>query len=120
VSALDRTALAAVFAGGVAGTLIRAGLLEIVPAVPGQWPWATYAANVTGAFVLGWVAARTPPDSRPRALLGTGLCRALTTFSALQLELLRMIDAQRITLALGYALASVAAGMAALALGRRL
>ena len=38
----------------------------------------------------------------------------------MQLELLEMIDARRIALALGYVLASVAAGLAAVALGRRL
>jgi fluoride exporter len=120
VSAIDRTALAAVFAGGVAGTLARAGLLEAVAPAPGTWPWATYAANIAGALALGCVAARTLSDSRRRALLGTGLCGALTTFSTMQLELLEMIDARRFALALGYALASVAGGLAAVALGRRL
>jgi len=119
-SLIDRPALAAVFAGGVAGTLARAGLLETAPTTPGVWPWATFAANIVGAFALGWVAARTEPDSPARALLGTGVCGALTTFSTLQLELLQMLDAERIALALGYALASVAVGLAAVMLGRRL
>jgi fluoride exporter len=121
--AIDRPALAAVcavFAGGVAGTLARAGLLEALPVARGGWPWATYAANIAGALALGWVSTRTAPDSRARALLGTGLCAALTTFSTMQLELLAMIDAGRIALALAYALASVGTGLAAVALGRRL
>ena len=120
MGAVSATDLTAVFAGGAAGTLARAGLLEAVPVVPGAWPWATFAANVAGAFVLGVVAARTAPASRARALLGTGVCGALTTFSAMQVELLQMLAAQRLTLALAYAAASVAAGLAAVALGRRL
>ena len=44
-----------------------------------------------------------------RPLLGTGLCGAFTTFSTMQLELLRMIDAGRGGMAAGYAAASVAA-----------
>ena len=107
--------LAAVFIGGVAGALARAGVAEAVPPEAGHWPWATLLVNVAGAFVLGAVAAR----GYRRALLGQGFCGALTTFSALQLELLHMLDAGRAGLALAYAAASLALGLAAAELGRR-
>ena len=107
--------LAAVFIGGVAGALARAGVAEALPAAPGHWPWATLLVNVAGAFVLGAVAAR----GYRRALLGQGVCGALTTFSTFQLELLHMLDAGRAGLALAYAAASLAAGVAAAELGRR-
>jgi len=107
--------LAAVFIGGVAGALARAGVAEAWPPAPGHWPWATLLVNVAGAFVLGAVAAR-----RYRVpLLGQGVCGALTTFSAFQLELLRMLDAGRTGLALAYAAVSLALGVAAAELGRR-
>ena len=112
--------LVAIFAGGALGALGRAALHEAAPAGPGEWPWATFAANVAGAAVLGWAAARLM-GRRDRwvaayPFLGVGLCGALTTFSTFQLELLEILDAGRAGLAAGYAMASVAAGLAAASL----
>jgi fluoride exporter len=109
----------AVFAGGCAGTLARAGLGEGLTHDLGSWPWATFVANVVGAFLLGLFAARLA-DGRTfaRPLLTTGFCGALTTFSTLQIELLDMLDAHHVVLAIAYAAASVVAGLAAVRLGR--
>ena len=107
--------LAAVFIGGVVGAMARAGVLEALPHDPGHWPWATLLVNVAGAFILGAVAAH----GARRALLGQGFCGALTTFSTLQLELLQMLDAGRVGLALAYAAVSLAVGVGAAELGRR-
>ena len=113
----DRRELAAIFAGGAAGAVVRAALAEALPADPGQWPWATLIVNVTGAFLLGYFATRLqerlPLSAYRRPLLGTGLCGALTTFSAMQIELLTMLDADRYSLAAAYALVSVVLGFAA-------
>ena len=118
----DRRELTAIFAGGFVGTLMRAGMVELLPPDPGQWPWATFAVNVAGAALLGYVVTRFHAhlsDVR-RSLLGTGLCGALTTFSAFQLELLELLDAGRPGLALVYAGASIAAGVTAGAVAARL
>ena len=116
----DRRELAAIFAGGVIGALARVGLVEALPFTPGQWPWATFAANVVGALALGYFTTRLqerlPLSAYRRPFLGTGLCGALTTFSTLQLELLQMLDHGEGGLAAGYAAASVAAGLLAIAL----
>jgi len=121
VPRIDPGELAAIFAGGFAGALARWRLVVAAPVAPGHWPWATFAANVAGAFVLGWLATRLqerlPLSAYRRPLLGTGLCGAFTTFSTMQLELLRMIDAGRGGLAAGYAAASLAAGFAAVLAG---
>lgn len=113
----DIRELAAIFAGGAVGALARAGLVQWIPPHPGRWPWATFAVNIVGAFLLGYFATRLqerlPLSAYKRPLLGTGLCGAFTTFSTMQLELLRMLDGRDVGLALGYAAASVAAGFAA-------
>jgi CrcB protein len=116
---VDRAELAAVFAGGFAGAIARAGVAEGLANGDG-WPWATFLVNVVGAVLLGYLATRLqerlPLSAYRRPLLGTGLCGALTTFSAMQLELLRMLDDARYALACGYVLASLAAGFAGVAL----
>ena len=117
---VDRRELAAIFAGGVIGALARLGLVEALPSTPGQWPWATFVANVVGALALGYFTTRLqerlPLSAYRRPFLGTGLCGALTTFSTLQLELLQMLDHGEGGLAASYAVASVAAGLLSIAL----
>src|SRR2546430_932748 len=113
----DIRELAAIFAGGALGALAWAGLLEWLPPHPGRWSWATFIVNVAGAFLLGyfaiWLQEWLPLSAYKRPLLGTGLCGAFTTFSTMQLELLRMLDHGSVGLALGYAGASVVAGFGA-------
>lgn len=113
----DRRELAAIFAGGALGTLLRAVLADLFPHAPTSWPWPTFAVNVVAAFLLGYVATRLqerlPLSSYRRPLLGTGLCGGLSTFFTMQIELLKMLDADAYGLALGYAVASVPAGYAA-------
>jgi fluoride exporter len=112
---LDWRELAAIFAGGFLGALARVLLLQLVPARPGSWPWATLVANVAGTLLLGYFVTRLqerlPVSAYRRPLLGTGLCGALTTFSTVQLELLRMLDAGHTGLAVTYALTSISVGL---------
>jgi CrcB protein len=120
---IDRRELGAIFVGGALGTLLRAGLLEAVGEGAPGWPWATLAVNVFGAFLLGYLVTALPPATRHRPLWTTGFCGGLTTFSTLQVELLKMLEAGHVGLALGYAGASVVAGLvgveAGVTLGRR-
>ncbi|HKI93233.1 MAG TPA: fluoride efflux transporter CrcB, partial [Gaiellaceae bacterium] len=92
--AVRRWLVLAIFAGGAAGALARAGLDRALPAGGGGWPWATFVVNVVGAALLGYFVTRLQerlsPSTFPRPLLGTGLCGALTTFSTFQVELIRL------------------------------
>jgi CrcB protein len=112
----DRQELAAIFAGGFLGTAARAAVAQSTTEGPHGWPWATFAVNMLGAALVGYLITRLqerlPPSLYRRALLGTGLCGGLTTFSTMALELAKMIEAGRPALAASYALASLVGGFA--------
>lgn len=116
----DRWEIAAVFAGGALGTLARAALSEGFPQPATAWPWPTFAVNLVAAFLLGYFVTRLqerlPLSAYRRPLLGTGLCGGLSTFSTVQVEMVKMISAHAWALAAGYAAASVLAGYAAIQL----
>jgi CrcB protein len=113
----DNRELAAVFVGGAVGTVARAAVGTLGVADPGRWPWPTFTVNIIGAFLLGYFTTRLlerlPLSSYRRPSLGTGLCGGLTTFSTMQVETLKMIEAHHYGLAAGYTAASIAAGLVA-------
>jgi CrcB protein len=121
---VDGRELAAIFAGGFLGAVARAELAQALPYETGQWPWATFIVNIAGALLLGYFTTRLqerlPLSAYRRPFLGTGLCGGLTTFSTMQLELLRMLDDDRVALALGYAAASIIGGFLAVAVATNL
>jgi fluoride exporter len=106
--------------GGAVGAPLRY-LLD--RAVQGRhdslFPWGTFAVNVLGSLGLGAVtglvlAGAADPDAR--ALLGTGLCGALSTYSTFSFETLRLAERGRVLLAATNVAASVTAGLAAASL----
>lgn len=114
----DARALAAVFAGGMVGTLARGALTAIMPApVATHWPWSTFSANIIGAFLIGYFTTRLlerlPVSSYRRPFLGTGVCGGLTTFSTMQVEILAMIKHRAYVLAVSYTVASITLGLIA-------
>lgn len=121
---LDRQELAAIFAGGFLGAIVRAALSKGLTAQPGAWPWATFAVNVAGAALLGYFVTRLqerlPPSLYGRAFLGTGVCGALTTFSTLMVELVKMLEESRAGLAAGYGAASLLCGLGAVFLASKM
>ena len=117
----DRREIAAIFAGGALGTLARAALAEAFPHAATAWPWPTFAVNIAAALLLGYFVTRLqerlPLSSYRRPLLGTGLCGGLSTFSTMQVEILKMLSAHAWWLAAGYATASIVVGYAAIQVG---
>lgn len=71
----------------------------------------TVLVNWVGSLLLGWFSGLGLTGDAV-ALLGTGFCGALTTFSTFQVETIRLADDGYAGVAVGYAAASLAAGLA--------
>lgn len=109
--------IAAIFAGGSAGTAIRAALESAAPHDAGQWPWATFAINISGAFILAALLeylALTGPDEGWRKLIrlgvGTGVLGGFTTYSTFAVETVEAMQAGAYGIALLYSCGSIAGG----------
>jgi CrcB protein len=93
-----------------------------------MWPVATWVVNVLGSFALGVVSeaclGRTLLGVDARIALGTGLLGGFTTYSAFDVETLRMLERGDVGRGFVYVSATVfaclAAGWTGLALGRAL
>lgn len=107
-----------VSAGGAIGTAVRLTLGVFVPE-PAGVPLAVLIANVTGAMLLGLLAARLPASSDVRIFFGTGVLGGFTTYSALAVGTVELW-ATAPALAAGYAAGSVVLGLVACAVGLRL
>jgi len=100
--------------GGALGTLSRYGATRLRPAAPGTFPWTTLFVNVAGAALIGALAGRGwVGPSNPAALaVSAGFLGAFTTFSALSVETVLLVDAGRAGAAIAYLLGTVVGGLA--------
>jgi fluoride exporter len=84
-------------------------------------PWGTFAANLAASMLLGFVAG-VSASGAVTALLGTGLCGALSTYSTFSYETMRLTEEgephRAIVNVLGSIVVCLAAGWAAFLLGR--
>ena len=111
---------AAVAAVGALGSLARFGIHEAVQRWLGpRYPVGTFVVNVSGAFALGLLVGAALTGDAFR-IAGVGLLGAYTTFSTWMLETERLADRGAYVAATVNVTASVVAGVAAVALGRRL
>ncbi len=104
-----------VLVGGAVGVAIREGLLWIENA--DGIAIMVVVVNLLGAFFLGCLyEALTRTDPGPTrtaqltALLGTGFCGGLTTYSSLATDTAVLLDDSRVGVALAYALGTVLVG----------
>ena len=121
---MNWTLLGLVMAGGALGAAGRHLL--------GGWllrqfgnglPWGTLAVNLIGSFAAGflfaWLEGRGPSALYWRGFLMVGVLGALTTYSALMLELLMFSRTGRPSVLFGYLAFSLVAGFALVWLGAR-
>jgi fluoride exporter len=113
----DCRELAAIYVGGAIGAIARVWLSQRYVQGGTSWPWTIFLINVTGSFLLGYFATRLqerlPQSTYRRPLLGTGFCGAYTTFSTMEVEILKMVEANHYALAISYAIVSLLAGLTA-------
>ncbi|MFF2522104.1 fluoride efflux transporter FluC [Streptomyces liangshanensis] len=107
----------------IAGAVVGAPLRYLTDrAVQARWagranyPWGTFTVNVGGSLVLGFVSGAAV-SSGTFALIGTGFCGALTTYSTFSYETLRLAERGRGLLAAANVALSVLAGLGAVTLG---
>ncbi|WP_274560253.1 fluoride efflux transporter FluC [Streptomyces spiramyceticus] len=80
------------------------------------FPWGTFVVNAVASLVLGLLTGALV-SSGTYALLGTGLCGALSTYSTFSYETLRLAERGWKFLAVANALASLLVGLGAVFLG---
>jgi len=83
--------------GGALGSVARFWLSGLVATHIGEtFPWGTLVVNVTGSFIIGFVATITEPGGRifagagTRQFVMTGVCGGYTTFSSFSLQTLNL------------------------------
>ena len=89
-----------------------------------EFPWATFAVNILGSFLLGVFVALSAlawsPSAPLRAFIAVGALGGFTTFSAFSLEVVLLAERGRLETAALYAFASAALAVGGLFAGLRL
>jgi fluoride exporter len=80
-------------------------------------PYGTLTVNLVASFVLGLVVGLHPASEAVTALVGTGFCGTLSTYSSFSFETMRLRDLKAQWLAIGYVALSLIAGCGVAALG---
>lgn len=113
--------LVLVMVGGAVGAPLRYVIdLAVQRWHGGRFPWGTFMVNVLGSLVLGAVLGLEASGSVPAgtlALVGTGLCGALTTYSTFTFETVRLVEEGAWVAAASNVLLSLTGAVAAGALG---
>jgi CrcB protein len=112
-----------VWLGGTLGTGIRYLITSSVPR-PDQLPLTILMINIVGAFFLGALIERLPVGGpgggarhRIRLTAGTGLLGGFTTYSALAMDSVSLLNGSRPAAGLAYALGTLMLGAAASRVG---
>ena len=100
--------------GGALGSMLRYGVSLLIK--PGfGFPLNTFIVNMAGSFLIGILAGLAAHETKFQQngylFLAVGLCGGFTTFSALSLEGIQMLQQQKIGLFLLYFSLSVILGL---------
>jgi fluoride exporter len=101
----------------VAGALVGAPLRLWVTRIAGRRgrdpALGTLVVNVAGSALLGALSGASGVSAGVLALLGTGFCGALTTFSTFGADVVRLVDLRRLLAASVYVATTLVLGLGA-------
>lgn len=108
-----------VFVGGMLGAPLRYLTDRAVQVRHDTlFPWGTFSVNVAGCLILGVLTGAGLSLPAPwLALLGTGLCGALTTYSTFSYETITLVEQRAYFYAAMNAVVSIVTGLGAVLLG---
>jgi CrcB protein len=104
-----------VVAGALVGAPLRLLTLRLAARAGRDPALGTLAVNVAGSAVLGAVLGLGDAAGWVVALVGTGFCGTLTTFSTFGADVVRLLEERALGRALGYLLATLVLGVGAAA-----
>jgi CrcB protein len=113
--------------GSAVGGVTRYWASGVIANRIGQsFPWDTLFVNVTGSFIIGFLATMAAPEGRwllsphARNLFMIGFCGGYTTFSAFSLQTLNLMRDSEWLYAFGNAVLSLALCLISVWLGQSL
>jgi CrcB protein len=106
-----------VVAGALVGAPLRLLATRLAARNGGDPARGTLTVNVVGSALLGLVLGAAATHPAVVALVGTGFCGTLTTFSTFGADVVRMVEQRRVARGLAHVLATVVLGVGAAALG---
>ncbi|AMQ05433.1 CrcB family protein [Sporosarcina sp. FSL K6-1540] len=105
---------------GAAGAIIRVAIGHVVSNDSG-FPFSTLGVNIVGTFLLCFIVAgafrKLAADKQLQDIVTSGFLGSFTTFSALSMETVLLMEKDQILLAGLYIILSIIGGLTAGALG---
>jgi CrcB protein len=109
--------------GGALGSMLRYGIGFLLKSVT-SFPAGTFLVNIAGSFLIGLIAGLAANDPKFQQnwqlFLAVGLCGGFTTFSAISLEGIQMIQQQKFGFFLLYSLTTISLGLCLALIGHRI
>jgi CrcB protein len=107
-----------VVVGALAGAPVRLWADRVAARTRGHGSvLGTLTVNIVGSAVLGVLLGLHAVPAEVVALVGTGFCGTLTTFSTFGYDIVRLVEERLVGRALGYVAASLLLGLGAAAAG---